>query len=62
MVINECPNCGQELDHLDVITNRDTGKSYDLWICHNEDCSDYGTIWNDAQSGFLNLGDPSGIY
>ena len=58
----ECPECDQEMDFLDTITNKRTGKSYDLWICHNEDCDGRDQIWNDAQPGFLNQGDPSGLY
>ncbi len=57
-----CNCCGEELDQLDTIVNKRTGKTYHLWICHNEDCEWYGAIWNDCQPGFLNPGDPSGLY
>ena len=57
-----CNTCGEELDHLDKILNKRTGSIYNLWICHNEECESYGSIWNDQQPGFLNPGDPSGLY
>ena len=60
-----CPECEEELDHLDAIlkwlTAHDQVKLYDLWICHNEDCIAYGQIWND-QLDQLSSGDPSGCY
>jgi len=56
-----CPECEEQLDHLDLITNKITGETFNLWICHNEDCDAYGSIWNDRQ-GDLMPGDPSGIY
>ena len=58
----ECPECDQEMDFLDTISNRRTGKVYRLWVCHNEDCEGYGGIWNDAQEGELRSGDPAGLY
>jgi hypothetical protein len=58
----ECPTCDQEMHWLDVITNRRTGKSYRLWVCHNEDCEDCGSIWNDASGDELRRGDPAGLY
>ena len=57
-----CPTCGIELDFLDSITNRNTNQHYHLWVCHNEDCVDYGSIWNDQRPGSLIRGDPSGNY
>ena len=57
-----CPTCGQELEQFDVIINKTTDEAFSLWICKNEDCDDCSALWNDAQPGFLNRGDPSGIY
>ncbi|MHC4071200.1 MAG: hypothetical protein ACYTGS_04070 [Planctomycetota bacterium] len=58
----ECPTCDEEMDILDIIVNRRTRKAYHLWVCHNEDCEDYGSIWNDAREGDLRRGDPAGLY
>ena len=60
--MHECPDCGEELDFLDTITYRSTGKllCY-LYICHNEECDGYGLIYND-RDGKLSRGDPSGNY
>ena len=57
----ECPCCEQELAYLDRVRSK-TGESYNLWACHNEDCDCHGTVWNDAQPGHLNRGDPAGLY
>lgn len=56
-----CYDCEQELDFLDTITNRRTGKAYRLYICHNEECDHYGQIYNDRR-GELTEGDPAGLY
>jgi len=58
----ECPNCSEELDYLDTVINKMTGRvEYHLYICHNEDCDGYGRVYND-QGGELSTGDPSGHY
>jgi len=58
----ECPECGEEMDWLDNIVNRTTGKlEYRLYICHNEDCVGENLIYNDRK-GIPEGGDPSGLY
>lgn len=57
-----CPDCDELLDFLDSIYKwvgpRCSELQYQLWICHNEECKSYGSIWNDQGGG----GDPSGCY
>ena len=58
-----CPDCDEQLDYLDRILNKSTWQTYNLWICHNESCNLYGTIWNDIGGAtHLASGDPSGLY
>jgi len=54
-------DCEQELDDLDVIISRKTDETFNLYICHNEDCDHYGQIYND-RNGQFGEGDPSGLY
>jgi hypothetical protein len=56
-----CECCGETLEHLDTITHKVERWSFDLYICHNEDCDQFGAIYND-RIGYLRLGDPSGLY
>jgi len=57
-----CPYCEEELDYLDTITNRCTLKVVVvLFICHNENCDAYSTIFN-VKDGVLSKGDPTGCY
>ena len=57
-----CPSCGEELEYLDTIIKKRIGRTiYTLFICHNEDCEEYESIWNDAGRN-LELGDPVGLY
>ena len=61
-IIYNCPECEQKLAYLDAIIKKSTGRTeYELFICHNEDCEEYGSIWNDAGRN-LELGDPVGLY
>lgn len=58
-----CPSCGQELDYLDVIVNMQSGiVMYELFICHTEDCEDFGTIFHENNQDELVRGDPTGTY
>ena len=57
----ECPACFEVLDWLDRVVNKITRDVFQLYICHTEDCSDYGKIYND-RDGTLKSGDPSGCY
>lgn len=58
----ECPECGEDLDFLDTITHKSTGKLFcHLYVCHNEECDGYGRVYND-KDGELSRGDPSGSY
>jgi len=56
-----CPECEGELDELDTIVHKKTRETFCLYICHNEDCLNYGTIYND-RTGDIKVGDPSGCY
>lgn len=58
--MDECPECGEELEYLDTIVSKSTGKVFcHLYVCHNEECNDHGLIYND-RDGELRRGDPSG--
>lgn len=58
----ECPECGEDLDFLDYIAERTTGRvKWELYICHNEDCGCEGWIYHD-RNGEPVRGDPSGCY
>lgn len=58
----ECPECGEQLDFLDIIVNKATRKvEYRLYICHNPDCAGENLIYND-RNGHPEGGDPSGLY
>lgn len=58
----DCPECEQEMDWLDNIINKVTGRlEYRLYICHNEDCVGENLIYNDRCS-YPEGGDPSGCY
>jgi len=60
--MDECPDCGEELDFLDTITYKSTGALFcRLYICHNEECGGYGSVYH-TKNGELTEGDPSGIY
>ena len=55
----DCPECGEELEFLDTIIKKATGEiMWELFTCHNEECSEHGAIYNDEGT----LGDPSGHY
>ena len=56
-----CECCDQELDFLDTIQNKVTSACFSLFICHNEDCEEYGSIYND-KIGNLLRGDASGLF
>ena len=57
-----CPECEEELDYLDTITNRVTERiEYILYICHNEDCIGENLIYHD-NNGEPVRGDPTGCY
>lgn len=57
-----CPECNIELDVLDTITKTNSGEILCvLFVCHNEDCNEYGNIWNDDGEE-LAPGDPYGFY
>jgi hypothetical protein len=56
-----CPTCSEDLDYLDTIYLRGSNKSYTLYICHNEECEDENSIFNDWGDR-LSRGDPSGLY
>lgn len=57
-----CPECEEILDYLDIV-ERSTGIriSFDLYICHNEDCVGYGQVYCD-RLGELIRGGPTGCY
>lgn len=58
----KCPECDREMDFLDTIIDRNTGRVlYRLYICHNDECVGRDTIYNDKGS-CLQEGDPSGCY
>jgi len=59
-----CPECGEELDFLDIIVNKATGHvEARLYICHNDECVSANQIYNDLY-GEENPkgGDPFGFY
>ena len=56
-----CEYCEIELDHLDTITHKKERWSFELYVCHNEDCEMFGAIYNNM-TGHLESGDPSGLY
>lgn len=59
-----CPECREELDFLDTIVNKATGRvEAKLYICHSDECAGENLIYNDL-CGEENPkgGDPFGFY
>lgn len=58
----ECPECDEQMDLLDSIVSRVTGRvEYHLYTCHNPECVGENQIYNDRR-GCPERGDPSGLY
>ena len=58
-----CPQCGEALDYLDTVINKETGVVAEiLYVCHNEECACFCTIYHENTFGDVVEGDPTGMY